>query len=71
MSLRTLVLASIFTLSTSAAALADTVLIMVEEKGVFGARAGTTKSATSTLKPMKAKQPLYAGLTCMTPCQTI
>lgn len=33
MSLRTLVLASIFTLSTSVAALADTVLIMVEEKG--------------------------------------
>lgn len=33
MSLRTLVLASIITISTSAAAMADTVLIMVEEKG--------------------------------------
>ena len=33
MSLRTLVLASIIAISTSAAALADTALIMVEEKG--------------------------------------
>jgi hypothetical protein len=33
MFLRTLVLASIITIATSAAALADTVLIMVEEKG--------------------------------------
>ena len=33
MSLRTLVLASIIAISTSASALADTVLIMVEEKG--------------------------------------